>query len=107
VWFVWDGATFLIYSTPVAKKLTHIAQHPEVALHFNTNAEGEDIQVILGTASIDPSAAPAHENAAYLTKYESDIGTLGMDAKEYGRRFSVAVRIQPWRLRGLEPIPDL
>lgn len=107
VWFVWDHDAFLIYSTPLAKKLVHIAQHPEVALHFNTDAGGEDIQVFLGTAQIDPAAPPANAQPAYLAKYQADIATLNMDANEYARRFSVAVRVRPWRLRGLEPIPDV
>lgn len=106
VWFVWDGSTFLIYSAARAKKIVHIAQNPHVALHFNTNANGEDIQVILGKATIDGSAPPPDLNGAYLNKYRAGIYSLAMDEKRYASIFSVALRIEPFRLRGLEPIAD-
>lgn len=105
VWFVWDGTTLLIYSMPTAKKLAHIAQNPNVALHFNTDVGGEDIQVFLGTAHLDPSAPPANLNAAYRSKYQDGIRALGMDEVQYAAMFSAALRVTPTRLRGLEPLP--
>jgi PPOX class probable F420-dependent enzyme len=105
VWFVWDAASFLVYSIPDAKKILHIAQHPNVALHFNTDAGGEDIQVILGTAQVDSTAPKCISNPAYLTKYHEGILSLEMDDQSYSNMFSVAIRITPLRLRGLEPLP--
>lgn len=107
VWFVWEVGSFLIYSTPRAWKLKHIAANPNVALHFNTDATGEDIQVILGKAALDPDAPPADRNAAYVAKYALGIAGLGMDAATYAATFTVALRVIPTRLRGLEPIPEL
>lgn len=107
VWFVWDGNAFLIYSTPQAKKIQHIAGNPNVALHFNTDASGEDIQVILGKAHIDPIAPASNQNAAYSKKYYDGILALGMDAEKYSTTFSTALYIIPSRLRGLDPIPEL
>ena len=52
VWFLWDGSAVLIYSQPAAKKLAHIAQNPQVALHFNSTPDGDDIQVLLATATM-------------------------------------------------------
>jgi len=43
VWFLWDGSAILIYSQSAAKKLDHIAVNPQVALHFNSTPDGEDI----------------------------------------------------------------
>ncbi len=106
VWFVWDGESFLIYSTPRAWKLKHILLNPHVALHFNTDATGEDIQVILGTAALTDDAVPADRNAAYVAKYAAGIAGLGMDAATYAATFTVALRVTPVRLRGLEPIPE-
>ncbi|MCB9077356.1 MAG: TIGR03667 family PPOX class F420-dependent oxidoreductase [Anaerolineaceae bacterium] len=107
VWFVWDGHTFLIYSMPTAKKIRHISQTPQVALHFNTNTDGEDIQVILGDAYIDASAPPTKQNIAYSEKYGAGILALGMTEETYSATFSVALRVVPSRLRGLEPLPEL
>ena len=107
VWFVWDGNTFLIYSMPTAKKIMHISKHPHVALHFNTNAAGEDIQVILGDAYIDATAPATKQNIAYSQKYRTEILELGMTEERYSAIFSAALRVVPSRLRGLEPLPEL
>ena len=107
VWFVWDGDTFLIYSTPQAKKIVHIDANPNVALHFNTDDQGEDIQVILGKAYLDDSAPPSNRNSAYSEKYHAGILSLGMDEDQYAATFSAAIRVYPSRLRGLEPIPGM
>lgn len=106
IWYVWDGSTFLIYSAARAKKIVHLAHNPNVALHFNATADGDDIQVILGKAAIDPNAPPPDLNAAYLTKYREGIYSLSMDEQRYASIFTVALRIEPFRLRGLEPISD-
>ncbi len=105
VWFIWDGATFLIYSMPTAKKIAHIAQNPNVALHFNTDEGGEDVQVFLGRAELDPSVGPAKGNVAYCAKYHDGIRAIGMDEEQYSAIFSAALRVTPTWLRGLEPLP--
>ena len=107
VWFVWDGQTFLIYSMPTAKKIVHIAQNPNVSLHFNTDAGGKDIQVFLGTAQLDASAPTVMGNAAYRAKYHAGILAIGMDDERYSAMFSAALRVTPTRLRGLEPLPEI
>lgn len=106
VWFVWYGEAFVIYSIPTAKKIIHITHNPNVALHFNTDAEGEDVQVILGRAHLDPTAPPARLNNAYSEKYHTGILALGMDEAQYSAMFSAAIRVTPTRLRGLEPLPS-
>src|SRR5919199_445626 len=37
VWFLWDGETALIYSDGRARRLRHLREHPEVALHLDSN----------------------------------------------------------------------
>ena len=37
VWFLWDGATFLVYSLSDAARLSHIARNPHVSLNFDGN----------------------------------------------------------------------
>lgn len=105
VWFVWDGSTFLIYTMPTAKKVTHITQNPHVALHFNASADGDDIQVILGNAAIDADAPSSKQNSAYSEKYRAGIQSIGMTDESYSATFSMALRVLPTRLRGLEPLP--
>lgn len=106
VWFVWEEGAFVIYSLPSAHKLKHIAGNPNVALHFNTTAVGEDVQVLLGTARVDANAAAVKNNRAYIEKYGAGIVAFGMTEDSYSAQFSVAIRVTPARLRGLEPLPD-
>jgi len=106
VWFVWDGETFLIYSLPSAHKIKHIEHNSNIALHFNTDAGGEDIQVILGTARVDHDAPAVKLNRAYCEKYREGFKSIDMDEDTYSAQFTVAIRITPARLRGLEPLPE-
>jgi PPOX class probable F420-dependent enzyme len=101
VWFVWDGATFLIYSQP-DHKVRHVTRHPRVALNFNTDHETGDTDVIVftGAAAIDPSAPAAHKMQAYFEKYREGIAGLKMTPEEYGEKYSVAIRVTPARVRG-------
>jgi PPOX class probable F420-dependent enzyme len=101
VWFTWDGDSFLIFSQPHAHKVRHIAGHPRVALHFNTDETGDaDVIVFGGTAAIDTAAPPAHKVRAYLRKYRAGIAELGMTPEQFSREYSVAVRVTPATLRG-------
>ena len=101
VWFIWDGASFLIFSQPHAHKVRHVAAHPQVALHFNTDETGDKVVIVCGgTATIDTSAPPAHKVRAYLTKYRAGIEELGMTPEQFSREYSVAIRVTPTSLRG-------
>lgn len=101
VWFIWDGASFLIFSQPHAHKVNHIAVHPQVALHFNTDETGDKhVIIFVGTATIDSTVPPAHKVRAYLQKYRTGIEALGMTPEQFSREYSVAIRVSPTTLRG-------
>jgi PPOX class probable F420-dependent enzyme len=101
VWFIWDRASFLIFSQPHAHKVQHIAAHPRVSLHFNTDETGsQDVIVFSGRAAIDPTAPPAHKVRAYFSKYRTGIEALGMTPEQFSREYSVALRVTPTSLRG-------
>ena len=101
VWFLWDGSAFLIYSQPTAKKLEHIARNPQVALHFNSTPDGDDIQVFLATATIDHNPPRAQDVEAYLTKYRTAIADIGMTPETLSATFTVLLRAVPTKLRGM------
>lgn len=100
VWFLWDGATVLIYSRPDTPKLRNIARNPIVALNFDGDGRGGDIVVMTGTAQIEPDAPPPHEIEAYLAKYRDGIARIGMDPERFGRAYSVALRVTLTSIRG-------
>ena len=103
VWYVWDNDGFLIYTQPNAAKLRHIARNPKVALNFDSG-DGEDVVVVLGEAAVDPSALPPNKHVGYLTKYHEGILDIEMTDESYATSFSVAIRIKPTKLRGLDPL---
>jgi PPOX class probable F420-dependent enzyme len=101
IWFIWQKDSFLIYSQPDAHKLRHLAKHPRVAVHFNTDATGDnDVLVFIGTARVDPDAPPAHKVPAYVKKYRQGIAGLNMSPEEMAKEYSVAIRVTPTSVRG-------
>lgn len=106
VWFIWDGEYILVYSEQTAYKTRHITANPHVALHFNSTPDGDDIQVILGTARVDPHQPLANDNNEYLLKYRDGIRAIGMNESSFAQTFDTAILIQPTRIRGLDPLPE-
>jgi PPOX class probable F420-dependent enzyme len=100
VWFVWDGETILVYSQAKARKVSHIAGHPKVAFHLNTDEDGSHVAVLLGEAAADSKTPPADKMPAYLKKYRKGIRELEMTPEEFAREYSVPIRIRLLSLRG-------
>jgi PPOX class probable F420-dependent enzyme len=100
VWFHWDGSVFLIYSRPNAHKIGHISLNAKVALHFNSDREGDEVAVFIGEARLDPDTPPANEHTEYLAKYEGGIADLDMNNEEFAQEYTTAIIITPLKLRG-------
>jgi len=100
VWFWWDGTSVLIYSKPKAHKLRHIRRYPNVSLHFNSDAEANEVAVLVGRATVARTAPAASGHKEYLRKYRKAIADLGMTPKDFGEDYSVAIVVTPARLRG-------
>lgn len=98
VWFLWDGDTFLIYNVAPARRLRHIRDRAEVSLNLDTDGKDGGIIVITGHAEISDSEPPANEVPGFMDKY-GDL-MVDMNPVEWGRHFSVAVRVRPLRVRG-------
>jgi PPOX class probable F420-dependent enzyme len=103
VWFYWDSAEpgqLLIYSQPTGYKLKHLARNPRVALHFNTDEQGNEVEVLLGQARADPDHPPADKHAAYLRKHRQAIRDIDMTPRSFAESFSVPLRVRLESLRG-------
>lgn len=100
VWFLWDGASMLIFSKPDAPKVRNIEARPRVALHFNSDPEGSDVIVFLGTAALDPETQAVHLLPAYVEKYGAGITNLGMTPEQMGATYSAAIRVTIEKVRG-------
>ena len=100
VWFLWDGNNIIIYSRPGTYKLKHIRNNPRVSLSFDGDGMGGDIVIIPGWAHIDQDVLPADQVSAYINKYTDGLQRINMTPEEFGQEYSVALRIEPHRLRG-------
>ena len=96
VWFLWDGKSFLVYSLP-GQKVRDIEANPDVALHLNTDPDGDDVVRIDGTARLVPKQAPAYRVPAYVRKYSRQIKGYDWTPKSFSEQYHIAIRIQPTR----------
>ena len=92
-------ASFLLYSKPGTAKLRNIAERPRVSLHLDSDGQGSDIVVVLGSAAVtdDP---PAHLVADYVEKYAGLIARNSWTPESFAADYSVALRIEATGLRG-------
>ena len=97
VWFLWDGATFLIYSQPDQAKLRNIRSNSRVALKLNSDAVGDEIVRIEGTAEIVEEEPPATKIPEYVEKYRPGIARPGSDPERFAQAYSVPIRVTPAR----------
>ena len=97
VWFLWDDEGFLIYSQPNRQKLKNISRNPHVGLNLNSDAQGDDVVRLEGTATIADDAPPSSEVPSYVEKYRESIARIGYDVEGFAQAYSVAVRVTPER----------
>jgi len=69
VWFIWDGTAIIVYSLNGGAKLRHIQANNQVAVHFNSSAEGGDVVVINGRAERVADAPIPSQFPGFLDKY--------------------------------------
>ena len=100
VWFHWNGEDVLIFSQPKGAKVRQIAARPDVALHFNSDAAGNDVVVFLGEAHGLPDPMAPERVKAYLRKYRRGIVDLKMTPASFQSEYSVPILVRLTALRG-------
>lgn len=98
VWFLWDGASFLIYSLP-GQKVRDIETNPEVAMHLNTTPTGGSVVRIDGTATRLRGQPPADKVPDYISKYAALIERNGWTPESFSAEYHVALGVRPTRVR--------
>jgi PPOX class probable F420-dependent enzyme len=98
VWFWWDGKSFLIYSLP-GQKVKDIEANPNVALHFNTTADGDDVVRIDGEATRLRRHPLAYRVPSYIRKYARLVKSYDWEPEDFSRQYHVVLRVRPTRLR--------
>lgn len=95
-----EDNSILIYNMADARRISHIVERPQVALHFDGDGTGGDIVVFSGTARRTDDIPPPHENQAFLAKYGESLLRVSDSAEEFGQRFPVPLRIEITSTRG-------
>ena len=95
VWFIWDGTAIIVYSLNDGAKLRHIQANDQVAVHFNSSAEGGDVVVINGRAERVADAPIPSQFPGFLDKYAARITQMGHTPQWYDDAYGVALRITP------------
>ena len=101
VWFLWDGSSVLIYSRPDTYKLRHLTRNRRVSLSFNSDPDAHHVAVLTGEAAVVEDVPSGADNPDYLGKYRAGIANIGMTQESFGQAFSVAIRVNLTRMRGL------
>lgn len=100
VWFLWDGAAVLVYTSPASHRVAHLRARPRVALHFDGGAAGRDIVVLSGTALIGDAGTRPSLDPGYMAKYGDLITQVFGSHQEFDRTHSLPLRVEPDRVRG-------
>ncbi len=99
VWFLWDGAEFLIYGSKNGPKTPNIRANPHVGLNLDSDGDGGGVVVFEGTARIDEAGASASELADYVAKYAAGVARLGWTFEKFSQDYPHAIRVTPTRAR--------
>jgi PPOX class probable F420-dependent enzyme len=102
VWFHWnrDDQTLLIYSKRGTARERNVRRTSRVALHFNSDREGEQVAIFTGEATIDQSLPPPHAHAEYLEKYRDGMRRIGTTPEQFSVDYPLPIVVRPARLRG-------
>jgi PPOX class probable F420-dependent enzyme len=93
VWFLFEGDSFLIYSQPGIKE-RHVRENPHVELHLNTDATGDIVVRVSGTARISRTDPPAYKVPAYVRKYRNQIKGFGWTPEVFAEKYPYAIRVR-------------
>jgi PPOX class probable F420-dependent enzyme len=101
VWFLWNGADeILTYNRADAHRLAHIADRPQVSLHFNSDRAGNNVIVLRGIAEHADGEPPCDQLPEYLAKYGTAMANVSGSAAAFAATYSVPIRIRLTRVRG-------
>ncbi len=103
VWFVWDGQHITVFSQPHSKRIRNLTENSRVSVHFNTDEHGSFDGVITGPVKLIRDGASVDAAKLVPGKYERGLRSLGMTPEQFFAEYSVALQIEPKRIRGTKP----
>ncbi len=101
VWFFLENdESILVYSRDPAIRLRNIESNSRITLALNSDARGNDPVVVLGSAVIDTSIAPADKELAYIAKYQATLDDYGWTPKWFAENYPTPIRIHITSVQG-------
>lgn len=97
VWFLWDGASFLVFSKPAARKVRNIAVEGRVMLAVGEPRDDFDVQLIEGQARLLNERAECYVDERLTDKYGAWMSAIGLSLEEYATTYSRVIRVVPTR----------
>jgi|SRR5581483_3438873 len=96
LWFLWDGATVLIFSRPDTHKIRNLRRNRFVTLALDDTKKG--VVILEGTAEVLEKGEAREALQAYGEKYREGLQRLGRTAEEFTMLYSQPIRITPARM---------
>lgn len=101
VWFVWNGDDAIVtYNLSDAHRVAHVAERPQVSLHFNSDPAADEVVIARGVAGRADDVPPPDRSPEYLAKYRDAMVALSGDVQTFAVTYPVAVRVRITRVRG-------
>lgn len=99
VWFVMTDEHFVIYSVDGVPRLRNILANPKVALHLNSDRDGDGLTIIHGEAEIIGREVAPSADAAYAAKYEGHLNRWDFTWSTFDEDYPVRIHVRPTRVR--------
>lgn len=96
VWFLWEGATILVFSQP-DQKIRNLRANPRVMVALDDSNRGNDVVLLEGEAALLAAGTLQPTLPAYVEKYGTLIEAMGQTAEQMAQAYSQAIRITPTR----------
>ncbi len=96
VWFLWDGATVLVFSQP-NQKIRNLATSPAVTLALDGSSNGSDVVLLEGQATVGHTADESAAFPAYAAKYAALMQPMHWTVELMTAQYSDSIRITPTR----------
>ena len=96
VWFLWEGATILIFSKRNTQKIRNLHQNPSVTLALDDTKKG--VVILEGTAELLGQGEGREALQAYGEKYREGLRRIGVTVEAFTTLYSQPIRVTPVRL---------
>jgi hypothetical protein len=96
MWFLWEGATILMFSLPNTRKLRDLVANSAVVLTLEAADPGYDVVILEGRAALLRDPAVTGMMSAIVAKY-ADMPRR-WPPNEWAGKFSQPIRVTPIRL---------